>query len=81
MKSVPSILLDDDEELYKMPGEPPNLTHPPNGCRFNPRCPDVMPICDHIEPTLEEAAPGRRVNCWLYQDHPEKDVETIKVQS
>jgi len=81
MKSVPSILLDDDEELYKMPGEPPNLTYPPHGCRFHPRCPLVMPICDQIEPSLEEAAPGRLVNCWLYQDHPEKEAETIKVQS
>jgi oligopeptide/dipeptide ABC transporter ATP-binding protein len=81
MKSVPSILLDDDEELYKMPGEPPNLTRPPHGCRFHPRCPLVMPICDHLEPSLEEAAPGRLVNCWLYQDHPEKEAETIKVQS
>lgn len=81
MKSVPSILIDDKEELYKMPGEPPNLTHPPSGCRFHPRCPLVMSICDHIEPTLEEAAPGRLVQCWLYQEHPEKDVETIQVQS
>lgn len=81
MKSVPSILLDDEEELYKMPGEPPNLTRPPHGCRFHPRCPLVMPICDHLEPSLEEAAPGRLVNCWLYQDHPEKEAETIKVQS
>lgn len=81
MKSVPSILLDDDEELYKMPGEPPNLTRPPHGCRFHPRCPLVMPICGRLEPSLEEAAPGRLVNCWLYQDHPEKEAETIKVQS
>ncbi|UCE00395.1 MAG: ABC transporter ATP-binding protein [Chloroflexota bacterium] len=80
MKSVPSIRIDDEEELYKMPGEPPNLTHPPKGCRFHPRCPDVMPICGRIEPTLEEAAPGRLVHCWLFQDHPEKEAEAVKVQ-
>jgi ABC-type dipeptide/oligopeptide/nickel transport system ATPase component len=34
LSSVPSIKLDEQEELYKMPGEPPNLTHPPEGCRF-----------------------------------------------
>ncbi len=81
MKSVPSISVDEDEELYKMPGEPPNLTHPPQGCRFHPRCPDVMPICGRLEPALEEAARGRLVHCWLYQDHPEKESETVKVQS
>lgn len=81
MKSVPSIRIDDEEELYKMPGEPPNLTHPPQGCRFHPRCPEVMPICERLEPALEEAARGRLVHCWLYQDHPEKESESVKVQS
>ncbi|HEX2980852.1 MAG TPA: ABC transporter ATP-binding protein [Anaerolineaceae bacterium] len=79
LKSVPNIRLDDTEELYKMPGEPPNLTHPPTGCRFNPRCPYAMPICPRIEPRYEEAAPGRLVHCWLYQDHPEKDAPVLKV--
>ncbi|NTV84892.1 MAG: hypothetical protein HGA23_11445, partial [Bacteroidales bacterium] len=39
MRSVPNIKLDEQEELYKMGGEPPNLSHPPSGCRFHPRCP------------------------------------------
>jgi len=81
MKSVPNIRLTDKEELYKMPGEPPNLTHPPVGCRFHPRCPEVMPICGRIEPSLLPTAAGRFVHCWLYQDHPEKESDTIKVTS
>jgi oligopeptide/dipeptide ABC transporter ATP-binding protein len=79
LKSVPNIRLDDDEELYKMPGEPPNLTHPPSGCRFHPRCPEVMPICSQIAPSLEETAPSHLVNCWLYQEHPEKETLTTAV--
>jgi oligopeptide/dipeptide ABC transporter ATP-binding protein len=79
LRSVPSIQLDDQEELYKMPGEPPNLTHPPSGCRFHPRCPEAMPICSRIRPTLEETQPMRLVNCWLYQDHPEKETPTNQV--
>jgi oligopeptide/dipeptide ABC transporter ATP-binding protein len=81
LQSIPNIKLDDEEELYKMPGEPPNLTHPPTGCRFRPRCPVAMPICQEHEPELAEAAPGRWVKCWLYQDHPEKDQPTIEVAS
>lgn len=81
LRSVPSIRIEDNEELYKMPGEPPNLTHPPSGCRFHPRCPFAMPICFRYEPALAEAAPGRLVHCWLYQDHPEKQSPTIKVGS
>ncbi len=79
LQSIPNIKLEDDEDLYKMPGEPPNLTHPPSGCRFHPRCPYRMPICDDHEPDLAEVAPGRFVKCWLYIDHPEKESETIEV--
>jgi oligopeptide/dipeptide ABC transporter ATP-binding protein len=79
LNSVPSIALDEKEELYRMPGEPPNMTHPPSGCRFNPRCPYVMDLCDRVDPDLLEAAPGQLVHCWLYQEHPEKEAPTIKV--
>lgn len=81
LQSVPTIQLNDKEHLYKMPGEPPNLTHPPSGCRFHPRCPLAMEICPKIEPKLDEVAPGRQVKCWLYFDHPEKTEPTIEVAS
>jgi len=79
LKSIPNIKLDENEDLYKMGGEPPNLTHPPSGCRFHPRCPYAMPICQKFEPELAEISPGRLVKCWLYLDHPEKEQETIEV--
>jgi len=67
---VPSIEIKDNENLYKMPGEPPNLTHPPSGCRFHPRCPYVMPVCKELDPKLVEGVPDQFVNCWLYQEQP-----------
>ena len=70
LASIPNIKLDEQEELFKMPGEPPNLTHPPSGCRFHPRCPAAIPICEVSEPSLEEIEPGRFVHCWLYQEQP-----------
>ncbi len=79
LASVPTTDIHADKELYKMPGEPPNLSRPPSGCRFHPRCPMAMPICSRIRPELKEVAPGRWVHCWLYQDHPEKEEKTIKV--
>jgi len=79
LASVPTIDIHARKELYKMPGEPPNLSRPPTGCRFHPRCPMAMPICSRIRPELKEVSPGRWVHCWLYQDHPEKQEETIKV--
>jgi len=72
LASIPNIRFDVNEELYKMQGEPPNLTRPPKGCRFHPRCPKAMPICSKIEPFLIEVEEDRFIHCWLYQDHPEK---------
>ncbi|MDH5506090.1 MAG: ABC transporter ATP-binding protein [Anaerolineae bacterium] len=68
LNSVPTIQLDERQELYKMPGEPPDLTNPPSGCRFHPRCPQAMAVCSQWQPALEEVSAGRLVHCWLYQD-------------
>jgi peptide/nickel transport system ATP-binding protein len=38
--------------LTGIPGAPPNLASPPDGCRFNPRCPKVMDRCLTQEPEL-----------------------------
>ncbi len=70
--SVPNIKLDEREELFKMGGEPPNLTHPPLGCRFHPRCPKAISICEKDEPEFQEIMPGRFVKCWLARDHQEE---------
>ena len=67
LASVPNIRFDKTEELYKMPGEPPNLTHPPSGCRFHPRCPRAMPVCSKNEPAFVKTDDSRFVKCWLYQ--------------
>ncbi|MEM0121695.1 MAG: ABC transporter ATP-binding protein, partial [Thermoprotei archaeon] len=36
--------------LEAISGSPPNMIHPPSGCRFHPRCPYVMDICRREEP-------------------------------
>ncbi len=37
--------------LLGIPGAPPDLAHPPEGCRFAPRCPHVEPRCIEAEPS------------------------------
>lgn len=69
LKSVPNIRLDEGE-LYKMGGSPPNLLHPPSGCRFHPRCPYVMDICRVVEPAFEPVEKDQLASCWLYQEAP-----------
>ena len=62
---VPNILLD-QKELVTMQGSPPDLVDPPEGCRFAPRCPKVMPICREKTPPLLEHSPAHAAACWLY---------------
>lgn len=47
--------LDDDSEgkLFSIPGRPPDLSAPPQGCSFHPRCPYVFDRCRQDEPELE----------------------------
>ena len=50
------------------PGEPPSLIRPPSGCRFHPRCPQIIKeLCDVEEPPEFEPSPGHFVECWLYK--------------
>jgi peptide/nickel transport system ATP-binding protein len=65
LRSVPNIKLDGGD-LYKMSGAPPDLLHPPTGCRFHPRCPLKMEICQDDTPILKEVADGHLAACWLY---------------
>ena len=44
-------------------GSPPSLADPPSGCRFNPRCPWVMPRCRVEVPDLLPTGPDHRVAC------------------
>jgi peptide/nickel transport system ATP-binding protein len=69
LKSVPNIRLDEGE-LYKMGGAPPNLLHPPTGCRFYPRCPYVMEVCKEVEPAFDPVEKDHLASCWLYQEAP-----------
>jgi len=53
------------QELKALPGSPPNLLNPPEGCRFAPRCPYAMDICNKKTPQLEEVSSGHYVACYL----------------
>jgi oligopeptide/dipeptide ABC transporter ATP-binding protein len=52
------------ERLAAIPGQPPSLLDPPAGCRFAPRCPKRMSICDEYPPATD-IGDGHVVNCWL----------------
>lgn len=50
------------------PGEPPSLVNPPEGCRFHPRCSQIIQgVCDVEVPPEFEPEPEHIAACWLYK--------------
>ncbi len=64
--AIPSI--ENRREISGLAGQPPNLLTPPQGCRFQPRCPKAMARCATCDPPLREIRPGRFVACLLYEE-------------
>ena len=65
LNSVPNIELS-DQKLSYIPGMPPDLVHPPEGCRFYPRCPYGEDICKRKEPPLVQIEKEYMVKCFRY---------------
>ena len=65
LESIPSINIE-RERLHVIPGDVPGLIKPPPGCRFHPRCEQVMEDCKKREPPLVEVEKGHEVACLLY---------------
>jgi oligopeptide/dipeptide ABC transporter ATP-binding protein len=49
--------------LAAIPGSPPSLLAPPEGCRFEPRCPHRFERCAVRPELLERVSPGRKDAC------------------
>lgn len=63
-----------------IPGAPPSLADPPNGCRFHPRCPLAMDVCRTDVPP--QVGDDRRYSaCWWADQHPGEYVSVRQVQT
>jgi peptide/nickel transport system ATP-binding protein len=58
-------------ELAGIPGKPPDLARPPGGCRFHPRCPQVMPQCLIRAHEIYRVGDSE-VRCLLYAEESEE---------
>ena len=63
LRSIPRIESPSHTRLEAIPGRPPNLLSPPNGCNFAPRCRYVQDRCLVEEPPLE-IENGHAWRCW-----------------
>jgi peptide/nickel transport system ATP-binding protein/oligopeptide transport system ATP-binding protein len=64
--SVTRVDRDPPRRLPAIPGSPPSLLRPPQGCPFQPRCPHAFDKCNELPPLaprLEDA--GHLDRCWL----------------
>ena len=65
LESIPRLGQDKKKRLTPIPGSPPDMTNPPKGCPFAPRCPYARNICASECPEFTEVGDGHRSRCWL----------------
>jgi peptide/nickel transport system ATP-binding protein len=66
IRSLPAI--GDKTSKAGLKGSPPNLSNPPTGCRFHPRCPLAQEICRVEVPELRNFGGGHRAACHLIEE-------------
>lgn len=58
-----------DVKLTAIPGTPPNLKHPPAGCRFAERCRYATNACKYNQMPIVEFGEGRSYRCGFSVEH------------
>jgi peptide/nickel transport system ATP-binding protein len=62
LAAVPKFSMEDT--LKSIEGNVPNLVTPPSGCRFHPRCPHAMAVCQEAFPEMIEMEKNHLVACY-----------------
>ncbi len=82
LRSVPRVDEARKDRLVSIKGLPPDLTNPPPGCKFHPRCPFAIDRCKTEEPALAEVAVNQIARCWvLMRNVQQADVEAAKASA
>jgi oligopeptide/dipeptide ABC transporter ATP-binding protein len=72
LASIPRLSQDNTQRLLNIPGIPPDLSNPPAGCRFAPRCSRATDKCRTDEPPLTGETAEHLFSCWHPTDGPLK---------
>ena len=70
LASIPQLTQDRTQKLLNIPGIPPDLGHPPVGCRFAARCSRASDKCRTEEPALIGETTDHLFSCWHPVDGP-----------
>ena len=71
-KSKPTMTLDDDVELYNIPGNVPNPVDMPHHCYFKERCSQCTHKCNGDYPEMVQVSPTHWVACHLYGEEADR---------
>jgi peptide/nickel transport system ATP-binding protein/oligopeptide transport system ATP-binding protein len=68
--SITRVDRDRAQRLPAIPGQPPSLVKPPQGCHFRPRCPHAFMRCHEVPALVSRLpeAPQHLDRCWLERD-------------
>jgi len=75
-EALPEKVADVSGRLYNIPGQPPDLTRPPAGCKFAPRCRYAQDKCRQSEPPLEGGGSDHRYRCFFPVGSAKDDTDT-----
>ena len=73
LASIPALDQDKNKRLLPIPGSPPDMTKPPVGCPFAPRCPSARVICGSELPQMTEVSKDHHSRCWLLSPEAPKE--------
>jgi peptide/nickel transport system ATP-binding protein len=76
-QALPDKAAESKERLYSIPGMPPDLIHPPEGCRFAARCRYATDQCRAELPPLAGEVAGHSFACY----HPVGEPEWSRTRS
>ncbi len=63
LEAIPSL---ERRFARSIPGIAPSPLNWPDGCRFHPRCSNIMGVCEEVDPPLLEIEKDRFVACHIY---------------
>lgn len=66
--AMPNLIQKRKEELYNIPGAPPDLFAPPAGCAFAGRCEYCMGVCEKQDAPEFVTPDGHMSRCWLLDE-------------
>jgi peptide/nickel transport system ATP-binding protein len=82
LQSIPKLTEPSHTRLAAIPGRPPDLVDPPQGCRFAARCAYVQDRCREEQPSLRPGlTPGHEFRCWFPVGTPEGDEALARNQA